>query len=607
MKRFLSILVPIALYGMSSDAYAALSCKEIVELNSYNTKSDIIIKMMKSNPVGFGQGELDCLKRNNVPADIIAAGEEIVSQNAGPAPSEMNEGGSELEAVEEDSDSGRVFEDENSPEKIMVARNNLKSNKPANASYMFFELLTNNEYPEYTTEINFYMAKSLEKLKLYQSSYDYYTKVVKAGPKSQYFNLALPRLVRLSQITGDELILKRVAEVLPPQNFPRKAKNHLFYLLGVKNFEDMQINEARSNFNKVTSRSLLALKAEFYLGVLSISKKDPRRDPKAYAEASRAFRSVYEERVEPQDEREAQQINKIKDLALLNDASIYYSLQRFSDASKLYQGLDRESVYWPESLFRDAWANFWMENLDVTLGKILTVESPYFKDNQFIPETEILKALTYLKFCDFNRVEDIVTNFRAQYDPIHTELKTVLEEYQSKEARAGADQLWDFYFDGDEPRETKLPKALFSRVLNNQDLANAAYNIKLMREEYERINLQRPQWKDTVGVSLQKELENSILKNKKLAGLLLLKAFKQQDDMILNLLNQTEFIEIDVKDKKGQKLIELANNVSAIDFNQKFNVDFATSAAVIYWPFNKEFWADELGYYSILPDNACSQ
>jgi hypothetical protein len=597
MKRFLSILAPLALYGMSSDAYAALSCKEIVELNSYNTKSEIIIKMMRSNPVGFGEGDVACLKKNSMPADIIKAAQEIANENSGPAP-EMETGPSELDSLEEENDGSRMFEEENRPEKIMIARNNIKSNKPASASYLFYEMLKNNEYPEYKTELNFYMGKSLEKLKLYQSAYDYYTKVVKAGPKSQYFNLALPRLVRLSQITGDERILKRVAEVLPPQNFPRKAKNNLFYLLGVKNYEDKKIRDARSNFNKVTSRSLLALKAEFYLGVIAV-KTNP-------LQASKAFRSVYEERVEPQDEREAAQINKIKDLALLNNASIYYSGKKFSDASKLYQAMNRESSYWPESLFRDAWSNFMLNNLDITLGKILTVESPYFRDNQFIPETEILKALTYLRFCDFNRVEDIVLAFRALYEPVHRELKSVLEEYQSKEARASADRLWDFYFDGEEVRETKLPKALFNRVLNNQDLSNAAYNIKLMREEFERIGLQKPQWKDAVGIDLQKELENSILKNKKLAGVLLLKALKRQDDLILNLLNQTEFIEIDVKDKKGQKLIELANNVSSIDFNQKFNVDFATSADVIYWPFNKEFWSDELGYYSILPDNACS-
>jgi TolA-binding protein len=568
-----------------------------VELNSYNTKSEIIIKMMRSNPVGFGEGDVACLKKNSMPADIIKAAQEIAKENSGPAP-EMKTGPSELDSLEEENDGSRMFEEENRPEKIMIARNNIKSNKPASASYLFYEMLKNNEYPEYKTELNFYMGKSLEKLKLYQSAYDYYAKVVKAGPKSQYFNLALPRLVRLSQITGDERILKRVAEVLPPQNFPRKAKNNLFYLLGVKNYEDKKIRDARSNFNKVTSRSLLALKAEFYLGVIAV-KTNP-------LQASKAFRSVYEERVEPQDEREAAQINKIKDLALLNNASIYYSGKKFSDASKLYQAMNRESSYWPESLFRDAWSNFMLNNLDITLGKILTVESPYFRDNQFIPETEILKALTYLRFCDFNRVEDIVLAFRALYEPVHRELKSVLEEYQSKEARASADRLWDFYFDGEEVRETKLPKALFNRVLNNQDLSNAAYNIKLMREEFERIGLQKPQWKDAVGIDLQKELENSILKNKKLAGVLLLKALKRQDDLILNLLNQTEFIEIDVKDKKGQKLIELANNVSSIDFNQKFNVDFATSADVIYWPFNKEFWSDELGYYSILPDNACS-
>ena len=396
MKRFLSILAPIALFGLSNEAQAALSCKEIVELNSFNTKSEIIIKMMQANPDGFGADDLSCLKRNDVPAEIIAAAEEIVSQNSQLEAPEELPSGSELDSLEDDTDSSRMFEEEKRPEKIMVARNNLKSNKPANASYLFYEMLKNDEYPQYKTELQFYLAKSLEKLKLYQSAHDFYKKVIKAGPKTQYFNLALPRLVRLSEITGDDRILKMVATKLPPKNFPRKAKNHLYYLLGVKNYEDKKIREARNNFNKVGGRSLHALKAEFYLGVIAV-----KTNPLA---ASKSFRAVTEERVEPQNEREAQKINKIKDLALLNNASIYYSGQKFKDSSTLYQAMNRESAYWPESLFRDAWANFMLNNLDITLGKILTVESPYFKENQFIPESEILKALTYLRFCDFNRV-----------------------------------------------------------------------------------------------------------------------------------------------------------------------------------------------------------
>ena len=65
----------------------------------------------------------------------------------------------------------------------------------------------------------------------------------------------------------------------------------------------------------------------------------------------------------------------------------------------------RQSTYWAESMFRDAWSNLHLGELNVTLGKVLTVESPYFIDTDFIPEAKILKALTYFQLCDYNKVE----------------------------------------------------------------------------------------------------------------------------------------------------------------------------------------------------------
>ena len=69
MKRFLSVLAPVALYGLSNEAHAALSCKDIVELHSYGTKSDVIIQMMRDK--GFENEELACLKKKNAPQDIV--------------------------------------------------------------------------------------------------------------------------------------------------------------------------------------------------------------------------------------------------------------------------------------------------------------------------------------------------------------------------------------------------------------------------------------------------------------------------------------------------------------------------------------------------------
>jgi hypothetical protein len=34
-------------------------------------------------------------------------------------------------------------------------------------------------------------------------------------------------------------------------------------------------------------------------------------------------------------------------------------------------------------------------------------------------------------------------------------------------------------------------------------------------------------------------------------------------------------------------------------------LDFATSVEFIYWPFNGEFWEDELGYYRYTEQGSC--
>jgi CYTH domain-containing protein len=34
-------------------------------------------------------------------------------------------------------------------------------------------------------------------------------------------------------------------------------------------------------------------------------------------------------------------------------------------------------------------------------------------------------------------------------------------------------------------------------------------------------------------------------------------------------------------------------------------IDFAVSKEIIYWPFNGEFWEDELGYYRYTEQGAC--
>ena len=142
--------------------------------------------------------------------------------------------------------------------------------------------------------------KSLTGLQMFHSAQHYYTKVVEHGPSNQYFNSSLARLVSIARLTGDDFDLKRVIlkNRISPDLFPRKAKSHLHYLLGILYYDDKNPKYAMAlkNFEKVSPNSVLYLKSRYIEGVIYTQQEKLKS-------AVRAFRDVYSERerIEPAD------------------------------------------------------------------------------------------------------------------------------------------------------------------------------------------------------------------------------------------------------------------------------------------------------------------
>ena len=70
-------------------------------------------------------------------------------------------------------------------------------------------------------------------------------------------------------------------------------------------------------------------------------------------------------------------------------------------------------------------------------------------------------------------------------------------------------------------------------------------------------------------------------------------------------LSQSQIIGFEVVDAQRLDYEYKASNFEALTDQSKFDVDFATSPDLIYWPFNGEFWADELGYYNYTEQSSC--
>ena len=610
------IALGLSLFGFSTDA-EALSCDEIISMVGYDLPTDVIINTLKGSGTRFSPEEIQCLVDKGAPSAVVAQAKRMSQQQS--APVEIEEDEDDSRRIDDDDDveirnvRGQDLSedgDANDPREIKHAIKLIRAQKPIEASYRLFSLLNEGKYPEFESKIHYYLARALSDFEMYHSSQYYYLQVIKKGPADPYFNYALPKLVALTRFTDDDTDLARIAAKLPVDRYPRQAKNQLHYLLGVQQYNkanraasieerDAAFVEARKNFEKVSSKSPYYLPSRYIEGVIFNQQEK-------YKSAVRAFRDVYREEVDVyNDAREVRKMNDLKDLSLINIASIYYGIARYGEASSYYQKVSRQSAYWAESMFRDAWSNLHLGELNVTLGKVLTVESPYFTESDFIPEAKILKALTYFQLCDYNKVEKIINEFDATYQPMRSEITEFLADYETVEQRKLADQAWNRYFGPDADGNTVLPQAFFARVLKNQDLAGVVRHLEMMDEEISRIDSEKPQWRDTVGVQLKKVIEKDKRTYEKRAGRLLIAEMQVQNEMLASLLSQSQIVGFEVVDAQRLDYEYKASNFEALTDQSKFDVDFATSPDLIYWPFNGEFWADELGYYNYTEQSSC--
>lgn len=592
--------------GLSSQA-RAMSCDEIMEMVRVNVPTALVVQTMENSGKKFDEATIACLQEQQAPAEVLGAAQKMAAvkvvtpaggtaegATAAPAGSSFDDDdmlGAGLPEEEEPTSEG-------DPAQIQQAIELSRAGRHQACSQELNELLVKNSFPEHETKIQYYLAKCLFDLGMHHGAQHHFMEVVRRGPSNPYFKYALPRLVAIAEHTGNDSELLRIVDKIPPEAFPRRARNRLAYLMGRKMFDQQSLSAAASYLRQVSPKSELYMRAKYLEGIINTEQGRLKS-------AVMAFRDVIQ--AEPPivgDERKAKEIEDLKELALMNVARVYYGLERFGEADSYYAQVDRQSGYWPQALFERAWTNFWLQDLNLSLGLLLTVNSPYFNQAEYLPEATILRALNYFNFCEYADVERNLIQFEQETRPLVAELKAFVDQYRSKESQQLADQAFDAWFTKPHPDST-LHTAMFSRILRNRDLASLIRHMDMMDEEVAAIDQQTGVWRTTIGDDLKKAIEADRQRYKRRAGLILLKELAAQQTTLEDLLMQSELIRFEVVDAQRQDYEYRMDNPE-VDANTDRTIDFATSKEIIYWPFNGEFWADELGYYHYTEHGNCN-
>ena len=443
----------------------------------------------------------------------------------------------------------------------------------------------------------FWMGKTLYHLGFYSASLSYFDRIVQKGAQHRYYNATLKWLASLSRQLPESVgILKKIGKyerAQLEQPALEKVRDELYYLLGRYHYSVGNFKEAVALFGLVPTTSNFYARGKFMEGITHVRTYQARP-------AAEAFRVLL------RTAREAPKTPEIKDfeeLSILSLARVFYSTGQYDLSVKYFDQIPAESSNWLPSLFESSWAQFQRNNFSKSLGNVHTLNAPFFED-EFFPESLILKAVVYWKHCQWDRSQEAVDEFKAKYPSLKNQLDGVVRQYKDPT------EFYD-YAVKIRTRTSGLPDEvgrLARTALMDKTLEKTFSYVDELDRELKQVQAADPAWKATAiaGVVLQDlTLQKSLAQRE--AGDLAQRRLKRLASEIQELQKQSIKVEYEIISGKKNELEAAVKNELVVPANAKGQSEVEPDDEHHFWPFNGEYWKDELGYYRYKIQSRCGR
>lgn len=463
----------------------------------------------------------------------------------------------------------------------------------------------------------YHLAIALYRLQFYQASYGIFSEIADK-PNHLKFNETLLWLAKLAtQLPEPADIVERVGKYKGDQiarfNNPQQRDLYwqLNYLLGRYKYRNRNYEEAIGLFGKVEKQSKYYVQSEFFTGISYVQLRKSVPAVKAF---QRVVQAIDEGAEGVEDE------SRMRDLAFLSMARTYYSASvrlddnnvpsidsaKLSAAVKYWNRIDVASEYWLDGLFEQSWAYFMAGDYPHALGNIHTIEAPYFP-NSFYPEADILKAVISFTICQYEDATTIVARMKKRYEPIKKELESTLNRFKGEGSEA---QFFQFLKDVRAGKANLSPtvRPIVENALSDRQLLRNIEYVRVLDEEEARFKKAPASFRNsplggdvTDALSLARDLA---VRN---AGTLAKERYQRNLDELNEHLRDASKILIDITAAERNKLDQAV-------VSGQFSKEEALTYGVVkpddehvLWPFDGEYWRDELGFYRQVVNSKCGK
>ncbi|HUB08553.1 MAG TPA: adventurous gliding motility protein GltC [Myxococcales bacterium] len=471
-------------------------------------------------------------------------------------------------------------------------------------------------------ESEYLLAKSLYKMKMYHAALHHFSRVLARGERGAFFKPSLEWLFFISRKTVDDsIVLDDVARYANVE-FPARYQSEFRYLLAryymeraEALFQAGQVPEGRNSLREaqrlvemVPNTTGYFAKARFLAGTAAYQDAEVATQPgqPAQAEALLPALAAFKEVIRVTNPRSATSIAdwRTRDLAFMNLARIHYEARQNRNAIYYYGKVQRGGEQWLEALYEAAWAYYRMGDDEHALGNMITLHSPFFA-NEYFPESLTVKAIIYYENCRYEEASAAIDDFDRIYGPVQQELERITSREQPPSA------FYDLLDDIQRKQRKQGSNALLDRILklalSDEDLRRRNSSIQELEAEMDGVgNLPEAFRYSDLAKSVLEELKAERQAALNRAGLIARAKLEQERDELKDLLGKALRIKFETQGKQKELLEQkLAGQTVTPEELRRYRYAVAVGDDDEYWPYEGEYWRDELGTYQYTLTKGC--
>lgn len=475
--------------------------------------------------------------------------------------------------------------------------------KYANAAVSFHKMTNLDRISEDArAQANYYLGLSLYNLKLYQASSYPMIKVIRSNSK-KFRQKSLEKLIAISNKLGDQHMLDFAMSKMQITDLEKLAVDVYYFKLATVNFDKGQLDQA-INFAKLSIEKNPNSEPALNLLALTYLKKN---DTEMAIDTYNKLLALYAQRSNS---------NPKKGYTYLNVARAHFQAKKFEDAADYYRNISKDNQAYRESLTELGWTYLHLSKLRSALSVIHTLHTPFY-ENYFEPESLVLRAILLNYNCKFDDAEiavntfnenyantlDILSNWTAQTITVADAINEInfATEILKNESTSKAEMDYTKNYGG------KIPFKVTRSILKDFRMKNIYDTYIMVREEAKLAHKYFGTSKTPLRPFLEKIYSGRLNFFKNQLALKFNQVILSIEKNITYYKQQMKFVYYEILEaKKSQLRLKIAAK-DAPPPNEVYNRNFYVKNGFRYWPFQGEFWQDEIGNYQYLGDNLCAQ